>query len=149
LSRLYETLRPFYRPPDALGGDQVDRQALRAALLRLATDLRRLFWVRAAMICVVFIIEIVIGAVYLESPGVLSGIAGAFGLTAAGGIKAMQSVSRDMAEANLLVVLAGELDAETLGHIVDALVTKLTGTRAPRGTPGHLARSRTERDGVI
>lgn len=148
LSRLSDTLRPFYRPPEVLGGEPVDRQELRAALLRLAADLRGLFWARAAMIGVVFIIEVVIGAVYLGSPIVLSGVAGALGLTVAGAIKAMQSVSHDMAEANLLVLLAGELDVESLGRIVDVLVAKLTSTKAPRRATGRPGRSRTERHDV-
>ncbi len=149
MSRLSETLRPFYRPPDAMGGEPIDRTALRAALLRLTADLRRLSWARAAMICIVFIIEIMVGAVYLRSPEVLVAIASAFGLTAAGGIKAMENVGRYMAEANLLVLLAGELDAEALGHIVDALVAKLTGTRAARRAPGRLFRPRAQRGGLI
>jgi hypothetical protein len=142
LSRLYDTLRPFYRPPDALGGEPADRQALRAALLRLAANLRALFWVRAAMIGIVFIIEIVIGAVYFRSPIVLSAVAGALGVTVAGAIKAMQGVSSDMAEANLLILLVGELDVESIGRIVDALITKLTSTQAPRRAISRPARSR-------
>lgn len=149
MTRLYQTLRPFYRPSDVLGAEPVDRPALRAALLRLAADLRRLFWARAAMISVIFIIEIAVGVVFLRSPEVLAAVVGAFGLTAAGGIKAMQSVSRDMAEANLLVLLAAELDTESLRHIVDALVGKLIATPPPpRRTAGYRARSGTERGAI-
>src|SRR6516162_587755 len=100
MSRLLDTLRPFYRPPEVLGGGPIDRSALRAALLRLAADLRVLFWVRAAMIGTVFLIELVFAVIFFRSPIVLGGIAAGFGLTVAGALTAMQALSREMAEVN-------------------------------------------------
>lgn len=141
MSRLLDTLRPFYRPPETFGGEPIDRRALRAAVGALAADLRRLFWMRAVMIAIVFAVQIVIGALYFQSPIVLTGIAGALGLTVAGAIKAMRGVSQEMAEVNLLVLLAGELDAAALERIVDTLVTKLTDAKSPKRARGGAARS--------
>jgi hypothetical protein len=138
MSRLLDTLRPFYRPPEVLGGEPIDRSALRAALLRLAADLRVLFWVRAAMIGTVFLIELVLAVIFFRSPIVLGGIAAGFGLTVAGALTAMQALSREMAEVNLLVLLAGEVDAASIEGIVTALIRKLSTTPTRRNL-GHRA----------
>ena len=111
--------------------------------IRGFADLRILFWIKAAMIGAVFLIEISARRhLFQVTPIVLSGITAAFGLTVAGAITAMQGLSREMAEVNLLVLLAGEVDVTSLEGIVAALVTKLTNT-SPRQNLGHrVARSR-------
>ena len=142
MSRLLDTLRPFYRPPEVLGGGPIDRSALRAALLRLAADLRVLFWVRAAMIGTVFLIELVFAVIFFRSPIVLGGIAAGFGLTVAGALTAMQALSREMAEVNL-VLLAGEVDAASIEGIVTALISKLSTTPTRRNLGHRAVRSST------
>ena len=82
--------------------------------IRGFADLRILFWIKAAMIGAVFLIEISARRhLFQVTPIVLSGITAAFGLTVAGAITAMQGLSREMAEVNLLVLLAGEVGART------------------------------------
>ncbi|MBI3514234.1 MAG: hypothetical protein HY060_09255 [Proteobacteria bacterium] len=136
MNRLVETLRPFYMPSKAAGDDPLDRAALHGALEHLAAQLRMMLWMRAAMIGVIFIIEIIFGVLYHDMPTVLGAIAAAAGLTIAGAIKAMEGVSREMAETGLLVSLAAELDAKTLSQIVHALIAELA-----RGASGKIAAS--------
>jgi hypothetical protein len=124
---LDDVLQDHVVPPSALGGEGTIRDpgALRAELKNLLAHLRAMFWTAAAMIAVVFVVELVVGATHLDSPTVLSGVAGAVGLTAAGAIGAMQRVAREMAQVNLMVILCGELDGDALASTVNALLGKL------------------------
>jgi hypothetical protein len=127
MSKLNDILRHHYIPGETLGGEGRirDPDALRRELKKLLTHLRAMFWVAAAMIVAVFVVELAVGVTHLESPAILAGVAGAMGLTVAGAIEAMRRVAREMAQVNLLVILSAELDSEALAPIVNALVGKL------------------------
>jgi hypothetical protein len=127
MSQLSNILRQHYIPDEALGGEGrvKNKEALHQELSRLLAHLRAMFWAAAAMIVVVFIVELAIGVMHLDSVAVLAGVTGAMGLTIAGAIEAMRRVAREMAQANLLVILSAELDSEALAPIVNALVRKL------------------------
>src|SRR3989442_630054 len=103
MSKLDQILRHHQTVPQALGAGTVDRDKLHRELLDLQIHLRRLSWITAVMIAVVFAFEIVVAVKYLESPVVLSTIAAAMGITVTGAIAAMQRLARQSAQSNLVV----------------------------------------------
>jgi hypothetical protein len=125
MENLRDILRKYSVPPQVLGTRTVDRDALRAELTRLQVHLRAMAWIAAAMIAIVFIVEIVIAAVYVQSPGVLAGVAGAMGVTIAGAIEAMRRLVRETAQVNLVVIFASELSSDQLVDIINMLAGKL------------------------
>jgi hypothetical protein len=125
MSRFTDTLREFYRPAGVLGGEPVDRARLRAAISQLAAQLRRLYWIRVVLVAAVFLVEIGAMLMNLDKPAIVGGIAAAFGLTVAGAIRAVQTITNEMAETNLLLVLIPEMDADSLQHLVNTLSVKL------------------------
>jgi hypothetical protein len=138
MDRLIETLRPFHQPADLMGAEPIDRAALRTALAELEARLGRLYWIRVAMIGAIFLVEIAIALAYHDDASVLAGVAGALGITVAGAVKAMADVSSDMAETGLVLILAGQLDAETMSHIVRTLVSRSAAVRSSgRATSGR------------
>jgi hypothetical protein len=124
MDALVDTLRPFHRPADLLGGESVNRTELQAALKVLDARLQRLFWIRVVMIALIFLIEFGFVIAFREEASVLAAVAGAIGITIAGTVKAMAAVNRDMAETGLMVALAGQLDADAITNVVNALVVR-------------------------
>jgi hypothetical protein len=94
-----------------------------ADLNALSVNLRRMYWVTAAMIAAVFVVELILAVLYVKQPEILIGIGGAVGLTIAGGIGRMSSLAREMAETTLMVLLSERLTPERLDSIVETLAT--------------------------
>src|SRR5690349_7982975 len=100
MSRLSDVLVRY--TPNRIGaGDNFDAEGLKQALTVVLSDLRRVYAAVAVMIAVVFVVEVVIAVMYVHEPKVLIGIAGAVGLTIAGGIDRMSRLAREMAQTNL------------------------------------------------
>lgn len=127
MTKLLAVLKQYWVPADVLGqqGGIHQPEMLRGDLERLLAHLRAMLWGAVVIIAVVFVVEIVVGLMHLQSPEVLAGVAGAMGLTGTGAIEAIRRIAREMAQVNLLVVLASQLDGEALAHVVNALVIKL------------------------
>lgn len=120
-----DVIKPYGTPSTVLASKTVDREALRADLLALQSHVRRILWIAVGMTLTLFLFELVVAARYVESPGVLAGIAGAVGLTLAGGIESMRRLATEMARVNLLVGLSGALTAEHLSSLVNTLAVSL------------------------
>lgn len=125
MDRLRTILKKYYVPPEVFGTSRVNRDSLRAELAELTNHLRSLSWLTAAMICIVFIVEVAIAIIYFEQPAVLTGIAAAMGLTVAGAIEGMRRLSRETARTNIVISLVSELDSDKIAAIVNALVKNL------------------------
>jgi hypothetical protein len=123
--RLKGILRRYVGPAGALGSGDIDRTSLQESLKNLMGQTQRMLWLAVLMATVIFIVEIIIAFLNAGSPGIVAGVAGAMGLTAAGSIEVVRRIAHDIAQINLVIILAGTLDSEALKPIVAALVNKL------------------------
>jgi hypothetical protein len=118
---LHEVLTRF--APNLIGlGDNFDPKGLRRALDGLLTNLRRMYWITATMVGVVFCIEISVAVMFSQNPAVLVGLAAAIGVTIWGAVDRMGRLAQEMAKTNLVVILADRLTSEMLERIVQSLV---------------------------
>jgi hypothetical protein len=84
-----------------------------------------MLWLAAGMAAVVFLVEVGVALTFLAHPEVVKVVAGAMGVTVAGAIETIRRLARDLAQTNLLVVLCGELDTESLRPVVAALARRI------------------------
>jgi hypothetical protein len=123
-SRLYEVLTEH--APNRLGlGDDFDPIGFRQDLGGVIVDLRRMYWMTAMMIVVVFCVEIAVGLFYREDPTILAAIAAAVGVTVWGAVDRMGRLTREMAQTNLTVILSERLAPEMVERIVQSLLDGL------------------------
>jgi hypothetical protein len=121
MDRLAEVLSKHRTYRATAGGPGIDRQGLTEDLANLAKNLRRVFWITAAMIAFAFIIQIVIAIVYLKVPTVLAGVAGTMGLTIVGAVDRMNRVGREMAQTHLLITLCDRLTVDQIANTVNTI----------------------------
>jgi hypothetical protein len=120
--RLTEILSKHKTYRATAGGPGIDRRGLTKDLANLATNLRRVFWITAAMIAFVFIIQIAIAIVYLKVPTVLAGLAGTMGLTIVGAVDRMNRIGREMAQTHLLITLCDRLTTDQIATTVNIIL---------------------------
>jgi hypothetical protein len=136
-SPLYQVLTAF--APNRIGlGDNFDPMGLQRALNALGLSLRRMYWLTATMVGLVFAVEITVALFYLHEPSVLMGLAAAIGVTIWGAVDRMGRLAHEMAETNLLVILGDKLTPEMLGRIVQALVDGLRRDKARKKSPSRV-----------
>lgn len=121
--RLKELLAKYTPNPLALG-PSFEAKKLQQELQWLLANLRRTYWVTAAMILIVFVFEVLIAAIYIREPLVLSGIAAAIGVTIWGSVERMSRLSKEMAETTLLVTLSDGLSQEAIERVIEQLLKK-------------------------
>jgi hypothetical protein len=121
--RLQSILSRFATNTVALGPTFQAKQ-LQAELLSTLANLRRMYWLTAGMIAIVFALELVVAAYNFRDPVVLSAIAAAIGVTIWGAVDRMSRLSREMAETTLLVTLGRGLSQEAIERVVQQLLKK-------------------------
>ncbi|RTM08117.1 MAG: hypothetical protein EKK33_29180 [Bradyrhizobiaceae bacterium] len=121
--KVRELLAKYTPNPLALG-PSFEAQKLQQELQGLLANLRRIYWVTVAMILVVFVLEVLIAAIYIREPLVLSGIAAAMGVTIWSSVERMSHLSKEMAETTLLVTLSDGLSQEAIERVVEQLLKK-------------------------
>jgi hypothetical protein len=124
MKSLAQILNTHNVPASALGGN-INRDALHLELSKLQRHLRNMSVAAAAMTGAVFVIEIVLVIIYVNSPAVVVSVAAAMGLTVAGAIGVMRRLATETAQVTLLVILSGTMTADKIASVVGALVKKL------------------------
>jgi hypothetical protein len=105
-------------------GSSFDAKQLHTELDATIRTQRRMYWVAAAMITVVFIAELAVAALNVGNPVVLTGVATAVGVTIWGAVDRMSRLSREMAETSLLIILSEGLSGEALERVIQQLLTR-------------------------
>jgi hypothetical protein len=121
--QLAEILSKYSVNPVGLG-PSFEAKQLHAELATAFKNQHRMYWIVAAMIAVVFFVELVIAALNVGQPAVLTGVATAVGVTIWGAVDRMSRLSREMAETSLLIILSEGLSQEALERIVQQLLTR-------------------------
>jgi hypothetical protein len=124
-SRLLVLLQPYAPVAGNAGGRPPDRATLRAGLNDLMRHYRLMLWLAVGLATAVFVGEAGVAIAYVDKPGVLKAIGAAAGVTVAGSIETIRRLARDLAQTNLVVVLCGELDSESLRPVLAALVRRM------------------------
>jgi hypothetical protein len=125
MTTLTDVLRKHVDQGAPFGFKATDAENLAGDLIDLRTQVTRKYWITTTMIAAVFVLEFVLAVSYYASPGVLSGVAGAAGITLAGSIKSMSSLTRESARIGLILILARNADDGVLPDILKMLVEKL------------------------
>jgi hypothetical protein len=123
LSDLAQVLQAHFEGPRKLGSG--NENALVVDLSRLERDLERTWWVRVAMIAMVFVVELVLFVVYRENTTAVAALFAAAGVTIGGAITAMQGVTQEMTRVRLLLSVVPSLSPETLDELARKLIEKL------------------------
>jgi hypothetical protein len=124
VSRLYDVLTKH--APNRLGlGDNFDPIGLRQDLGGVIIDLRRMYWMTAVMIAVVFLVEIALVLRYHEDPPILAAVGAAIGVTIWGSVDRMGRLAREMAQTNLVVILSERLTSDMVERTVQSLLDAL------------------------
>ena len=123
---LHSVLERHVVPAEVLASDKtIEVEALRADLSDLRNRLMQFFWIAAGMIVIVFALGIFLILRSLDSPGVVAALTAAMGVSVGGAVGYMRRLSRDLAQINLILILAHSLNAEHIADIVRLLAAKL------------------------
>jgi hypothetical protein len=147
-------LRALLPPPvPNLGRSRsIDVAATRTALQRAATSGNQVFWILVAMICVLFVLELVLFVVWADQPGRAATVATASGVSLPFLLYFLRDSWRTKVQADTLLALAGSLDPAILQSVVKAFVEGVSATAQAHDRSGGslfaAARRRHERRGV-
>jgi hypothetical protein len=120
---------------DALGGDEsekisvtappLDVEKLRRDLSAVSKNNTKYFVVCVIMVLVLFIVSIVVVLTNLSNPDIIKVVMAAFGISCAGLITMMIRLWREKSNTELLIILAINMDLDTLKAVVAVLAKKL------------------------
>jgi hypothetical protein len=103
----------------------LDRDKLKRDLSAVNKDNSRYFFVCVAMVVLLFLVSIGIILTNLSKPDIIKVAMAAFGISSAGLITMMIKLWREKSNVELLILLAINMDAETLKTIVAVLIKRL------------------------
>jgi D-alanyl-lipoteichoic acid acyltransferase DltB (MBOAT superfamily) len=103
----------------------LDRDKLKRDLSAVNKDNGRYFFVCVAMVVLLFLVSIGVILTNLNKPDIIKVVMAAFGISSAGLITMMIKLWREKSNVELLILLAINMDAETLKTIVAVLIKRL------------------------
>jgi hypothetical protein len=120
MSRLYRELTSLMPPPiPALGRSAAfNVEAARSALIRAAVSNNRVFLLLVAMICVLFVFEIVLFVVWASQPLKAAAVASASGVTLPFLLYFLRDSWRAKVQADTLLALATSLDPAIVQSVI-------------------------------
>jgi hypothetical protein len=133
---LLENVGPVALPKDSLGGDDtqerrvpavpaLDREKLKRDLTALNKNNSRYFIICVVMVLILFLVSIGVVLMNLGKPDVIKIVMAAFGISSAGLITMMIKLWREKSNVELLILLAINMDSDTLKTVVAVLVKRL------------------------
>lgn len=126
MTRLRSVLERHVVPAEVLASDKTgEAEGLRADLAGLRGRLNLLFGVAAGMVVIVFLLGIALVLRSLDSPGTVAALAAAMGVSVGGAIGYMRRLGRDLAQIDLVLILARNLNPASTADIVRLLAAKL------------------------
>lgn len=133
-SVLLASVGPTSIPKDSLGSDQekvrqdiptLDRERLKLDLSAANKDNSRYFLVCTVMVVLLFLVSIGVVLTNLSNPNIIKIVMVAFGISSAGLITMMIKLWREKSNVELLILLAINMDSDTLKTVVNVLVKRL------------------------
>jgi hypothetical protein len=123
-------------PADSLGGDDeqggrmsaapaIDRDKLKHDLSAVNKANNRYFLVCVAMVVLLFLVSVGVILTNLNRPEIIKVVMSAFGISSAGLITVMIKLWREKSNIELLLLLAINMDTDTLKTVVTMLVNRL------------------------
>ena len=133
MNNLYRELRSLMPSsiPELGRAKRLDVDAAKKALARAAANSSQVFWVLVAMICVLFVFEIVLFIVWASQPLKAAAVASASGVTLPFLLYFLRDSWRVKVQADTLLALATSLDPAVVQSVVKAFLDGVEGQRAP------------------
>jgi len=133
---LLASVGPTSVPKDSLGSDdehgaqvapihELDRDKLKRDLAAVNKDNNRYFLVCVMMVVFLFLVSIGVVLTNLNKPDIIKVVMAAFGISSAGLITMMIKLWREKSNGELLILLAINMDSDTLKTIVTVLLKRL------------------------
>jgi hypothetical protein len=135
-SVLLESVGMINAPKDLLGGDDeggarvaatssLDRDKLKRDLSAINKGNNRYFLICVVMVAILFLVSVGVVLTNLNKPEIIRVAMGAFGISSAGLITMMIKLWREKSNVELLMILAINMDYDTLKTVVAVLAKRL------------------------
>ena len=124
-------------PADSLGGSDgrempavpaipsLDREKLKRDLSAISKGNNRYFLICVVMVVILFLVSVGVVLTNLNKPDIIKIVLGAFGISSAGLITMMIKLWREKSNTELLILLAINMDSDTLKSIIAILAKRL------------------------
>jgi hypothetical protein len=133
-SVLLKTVGQHAAPQDSLGSNEesravrapaLDKDRLKRDLAAVNKDNNRYFLICVAMVLILFLVSVGVVLTNLAKPDIIKVVMAAFGISSAGLITMMIKLWREKSNIELLILLAINMDPETLKTVITIMVKRL------------------------